>query len=592
MTVTFLLGSWALAACALLFLLVAIGTAHRVRQRHPLLRYKRLGGIDQVVRWTRIGWLLVGLVAGVAVTLATPHYQAILVAPSLWAAIGIIGVVAVDWFLLGRHENLQPQRPTIHVARSLPWGSLVLTVVLTVVIQFAARWAEAQSSLDQRSHVYSWVLDGVFGWGSASPFPGTFYTANLGLVLPFVFFLAAVGIAGVFLRPAYVPDPKYARLDQGFRQRTIRDIGLFCLVAVAPTLALMSIDVAWVFATLGPGSPGRTLVVVVSVAVGAGALVVSCWVLANLLFLPVVVEHEPDFVPNTARVDLKLPAVWPVGVKPTKALLTLIAALAPSTSRPDETRADTPLAEESGVGVAEAPSPSIGKELMVYVASVLDVVLWTPSRLTFGSRASTDGRGGEPGVEPGAESGVESGVEPGDMAGVRVDAGDSVETSEPVEAVESVESVESVERGEPVECSEPMEIVEVLEAVEAHGEAGTVSGGLEGDAVSITTGVDDLEGDTAPTTMDADLDAELNADMDAALNADMDADLEADLEACGPDEDELELVAVGEPSRGSTMDEAMESVDAAPGLAGGGRTKSRSGQKTAGMAKVRVKRRR
>ncbi|MCL2470483.1 MAG: hypothetical protein FWF25_01905 [Propionibacteriaceae bacterium] len=319
MTVTVLLGSWVVAALIVLlglFFLAMGYTTHHERSPH---NYKRLDRINHIVRRSRIAIVLLAMIPAVLMVVISPHYQSILAAPSIWAVIVIMGLVGVDWAVLGRDETTGALKPKVSVRDCLPWGLIAVFVIFCAVLGYGAYWAESNATSDNRSHLYTWVLDGAFGWGTTSPFPGTFYTGPMLQIFPFVLVAAVGAIAVILMRSAYLPTPKYAALDQGFRRRTIRDVVLVCLGAVTPVLAMMGMDIAWVYSSVGPGSFQRTVVVVVASVVTAGTVCFSLWVLVNLIILRVVHESEPEMVPARPAVRLSPILNLPPGLEPSVA---------------------------------------------------------------------------------------------------------------------------------------------------------------------------------------------------------------------------------------------------------------------------------
>ena len=292
MTATSLLGTWVLAAIGLLFLLVFIGTGYRVFRRRRRLYYKRLARINHIVGWSRIVFVVLGLAAAVRVAWRGTNYQTFLIAPCAWAIVVLLGVVGTDFFLFGRSRYSSVARTKVRISVCLPWILVVLLLLLLTIGWSGVNWGRETAAIDQRSHVYSWVLDGAFGWGSRSPYPGTFYTTPLLYCIPAVLVVGVAGIILVLIRPAWLPAKKYAALDEGFRSRTIRDIVMICVGAVSAVLTMMGLDIAWAFSTLGPGSNERALVVAVAFFIGAWSLGQSFWVLANLIFLPPVTEDQ------------------------------------------------------------------------------------------------------------------------------------------------------------------------------------------------------------------------------------------------------------------------------------------------------------
>ena len=320
MTTDALFGYWVIAAVVLLFLLIFGGTWYRIRANRPpelYRQYDKLSAIDRQLRWGRLLAISLGLVVGLWATnsTATNHYQAILVAPSLWAAICLIGFTGLDSLVLGLTPAAAPVSPP-RVRSCLPWKLLVVLVLVSGLLVASIRWAGRMSASDGRSHFNSWVLDGVFNWGRRQPFPGAFYTSLLTYCYPAVLLLAVVGAVAVWKRQAYLPSARYAALDLGFRRRTIRDLVLACLGAASSALAMMGLNIAWAYASLGPGSPERTVVVAASGVVGGIALGLSFWVIANLVFLPSVDEQLDSLaIPVTPIVTTLVEVIEPTLVE-------------------------------------------------------------------------------------------------------------------------------------------------------------------------------------------------------------------------------------------------------------------------------------
>jgi len=319
MTATSLLESWVLAAMGLVVLLVFLGTGYRLYHNRRPLHYKKLTRINRILIPVRIGFVLLGLAAAVRVATRTSDYHMWLIAPSVWAMVVLFGIIGTDQFLFGFSRYSSDDKPKVRISHCLPWTLIILLLLLLAILWSSADWARGQAnSLDQRTHVYSWVLDGVFGWGIKSPFPGTYYTIPLLYCLPAVLVVAVVGIALVLTRRAWLPAEKYAALDEGFRKRTIRDIVLTCVAAVSPTLAMMGFDVAWAFSTLGPGSNQRAAAVAVAFFIGAWNLGQTIWVLANMVFLPQVTQDDrmAEQIHAEARMKVESVSIPGVGITP------------------------------------------------------------------------------------------------------------------------------------------------------------------------------------------------------------------------------------------------------------------------------------
>ncbi len=296
MTTTALLTVWVVGATLLMFLIMVVGTGWRRHRAwsgsHLPSRYKRLPRTERLIGWPRAGVTLVGLAAAVWLVRSLPDYQGTLIGPGLWAGVTVVGLTLIDQLVLGRGGGGPTARRGARVPSCLPWKLIVLVILLTAALEFAVSWARGAATPDGRSHFDSWVLDGLAGSGSRHPFPGSAYTTPLLWSLAGVLLLTVGGVVLTLTRRVWRPGTRYTRLDRGLRRRTIRDLVLSLTGALSGSLALIGLDVAWAFASLGPGSTERTLVVAVSAVVGACCLVLTFWVLAQLLFLPLVAEES------------------------------------------------------------------------------------------------------------------------------------------------------------------------------------------------------------------------------------------------------------------------------------------------------------
>ena len=504
MTATFLLGRWVLAAIVVLFLLVFIATGYKVHLRRRPRGYKRLTRINRIYGSARIVSQLVGIAVALWVTWLTPHYQAILAAPSIWAVIVLIGVVGTDLILLGRNSHAGTGRPKVRVRACFPWKLAILLAILVAILWYAVVWAAGKASVDKRSHVDSWVLDGVFNWGVRTPFPGPYYTDYVVDAVPVVLLAGLVSVVLVLTRKVYLPAKKYAALDEGFRKRTLRDILLVCLGAVSLTLAMMGFDVAWAFGTLGPGSSQRAIVVAVAFFIGAWNFGQSIWIFCNLVFLPHV-EEDRHLAEEIRTAQAQVESVSQVTVEAT--IIESVEAVAPdeiptflpaegTLTVPDETAAPEeggleppPVREESVVSQSLEPEESITLETVLPEESVISGFVLTEevSEPTDTEEAEAELAAEETGSATDEDVGPATEEEAGIEEGEPVPA----EGSEPEEEGESAaaEDVEPVAEG--VELG--VEEVESIIGGEAESEEEESSAISE----SVEPGVDKEEPATA-----------------------------------------------------------------------------------------------
>lgn len=425
MNATALFGSWVVAAVFLLFFLVVIGTGSRIHHERAGNRYRQMRHITRFIRWTRAIIVIAAMVPAIWLVFQFPHYQAVLVAPSLWAAISIVGITLIDRVALGRAKVRK--KSGARILRCLPWKVIVFLVLMGGVLGWSIRWAWGEAALGGRNHVDSWVLDGKFGWASTSPFPGSFYTLPLIYTLPVVLVLALLAGAVVWTRRVYRPT-KFAGFDAGLKRRTLHDLALICLGAVAPPCAMMGLDVAWIYATVGPGSPQRTLVVVVASFLGAWSLGMSFWIFANLIFLPPAREErteEADSVSLGSMLDTgrdkrrsrRAPVAQPVGA-------AAEVSAGPIMEAPVEAGLRAPA--EAMVGIP--PETMIGVPSGATVVAPVESGAGTPVGAIVETSADVPyGPGAEPTVETAVEIPPEPTVEPTAKATMEVPAGPTEE---------------------------------------------------------------------------------------------------------------------------------------------------------------------
>ncbi|MCL2784703.1 MAG: hypothetical protein FWD55_04560 [Propionibacteriaceae bacterium] len=472
MNLSSLLGGWVIAGGTLMCLLVFAMTWFRTRRDRPLVRYQRLQRIEAITQASRIGSAVIGLTAAIFVTVFTPNQQAILIAPSLWALVTMIGIVVTDHILLGRPAvpaGTEARRGT--VLNLLPWRLLLVLALMVSIIVYGARWAAGQAAIDGRSRVYSWVLDGVFDWGRSAFFPGRFYTLGLAFTVPVVLAATVGGIIVVFKRPLFLPSPKYLALDYGLRRRTIRDIVLVSLGAVSPVVAMMCLSIAWTYGSLGPGSPEHTLIVALSSVLAASGLVVSFWILANLIILPRVEEElyllTPDQITEEERIEVSSSGRIQWG--PAKGVR----------KETKEIVRKEPIAAMPGAAVFTSmviKPPALVEPLPVADADMADITIDAPLEVeseVFGDTVdapltldAVEGEGAveippetEADAEAGADSGADAEVEPvpvemtmadaspGDLTMAETVSGDDLmvtetESSEPADPFASLEEME------------------------------------------------------------------------------------------------------------------------------------------------------
>ena len=299
MTPSSLLGSWVVGAIIVMSFLFLIAMGLRASRYPKLTHYKRLPHVMRVTGIIRLVAILVGVLLSVGVTFSVAHLQLILSAPILGAVVALTIVASADWILLGRTADAQSSSTATgerfhwrYIGSILPLRILGLTLVILATLIGFSLWAGSKASPGDRSYTTSWSDGGIFGWGIREPFVGSFYTVSLCVVIPFIFIMGALSIIAVVARDEYLPFPKYRAIDRGLRQQTVRIISLLVLLSLGTTLTLVTADIAWVFGSLGHGSPEETRVALISTTAAILSLVITLWTIANLVWLPTIKEDD------------------------------------------------------------------------------------------------------------------------------------------------------------------------------------------------------------------------------------------------------------------------------------------------------------
>jgi hypothetical protein len=285
--------AWLIGAVILMFVLVFSGTgwrlAHarrRARKRDQVI-FAHLRVINRVTAITRAMLMVAGLLAAGLVAWLLPEHRGWFIAPSAWGLVSAIGIVTLDQLMLGRSPIAARRRPGL-LRRLLPGRLIGLCALLIAAIAASCLWAWGQSMEDGRSHFFRWRLDGRFDWGVRRPFPGPFYSLPMMALVAVATALVIIGVVATMRRRIYRPHTRYEHIDFGLRRRTIHDLILVLTGVLSATLTIIGLNIAWAFATLGPGSSSSTIVVLLSGVGGVCTLVLTFWVIANLVFAQVV----------------------------------------------------------------------------------------------------------------------------------------------------------------------------------------------------------------------------------------------------------------------------------------------------------------
>lgn len=287
MSTTTIVMAWVASALVLMLILVTMSVWYSRRRLVRVDGYEGLERTERFIRWIRIGIFFVASTVVLLILKNKLDFATVLLAPTVWGFIVIIGLVVLDQVALARTPSPRVERRlTVYLSARI----IVLIVLIVAALGAAVWYASQEATFDQVSHLVVWVNNGHTEWATRTPFAAWGYTFPMIKFLIALLAAAFVGILAVLSRPQYLPNEDYSLLDRGFRRRTIRDISVAFTACLAASTGIVTGNICWTVNSVGPDSIGRTGVIVGTGAVTGWMMVTTTWCMANLLLLPPLEE--------------------------------------------------------------------------------------------------------------------------------------------------------------------------------------------------------------------------------------------------------------------------------------------------------------
>ena len=237
----------------------------------------------------RLVAMVVGAVAAVVTASTGGLGRGFALAPAVFAAVQILGVLAVD--LLARDDARSPGTAGLEVRRvrdfSAP-GLVRLAAAAGVGLALFLAWAGAVAGPDDlgragRALTYSCVQG--CDHGTLSPWPGPYYSVPMAVALLAVVLLAGLAVRVTVRRPRNGASPEIVAVDNVVRRRSVESVLAAVGVAISGSLAGTALLAGGRLAGLGPNRGPVALQVTgwFVLLAGLAALVGLVWCLVVLL---------------------------------------------------------------------------------------------------------------------------------------------------------------------------------------------------------------------------------------------------------------------------------------------------------------------
>lgn len=211
--------------------------------------FPELARLRALTTVARIIGVAVGLIVVVSLVITLPFGLGVFLAPAVFAGTQILAAMISGVVTHGAARTTGTAGLEVRsVNPYLPLGLTVLTASATTLLALALAWTTAMGVPDDmgnlgRKFTYSYPCDGVCTAGF-SPWPGSFYSIPVAVLLAIVLILAVVAVLVTVRRPRNASDPEIVRVDDFVRARSVESVVAAVGVAAAGTLLLVSIPVA------------------------------------------------------------------------------------------------------------------------------------------------------------------------------------------------------------------------------------------------------------------------------------------------------------------------------------------------------------
>ncbi|GAA2755272.1 hypothetical protein [Actinopolymorpha rutila] len=291
-------------ALPLLALVACLAVAWRaVPRRRALVAVDEAAhpGLARLRRSTLLGRglaMVVGAIAAVVTASTGGLGRGFAVAPAVFAAVQVVGVLAVD--LLARDDARTPGTAGLEVRRVRDFsarGLVRVAVAAGAVLALFLAWAGAVAGPDDlgragRALTYSCTAG--CDHGTLSPWPGSYYSVPMAVALLLV--LAGVAIRVTVRRPRNGAVPEIVAVDDVVRRRSVESVLAALGVAFTGSLAGAALPAGGRLAGLGQNHGPVVLQATgwCMVLAGLVALVCLVWCLVVLLLPGAGAGAEPD----------------------------------------------------------------------------------------------------------------------------------------------------------------------------------------------------------------------------------------------------------------------------------------------------------
>jgi hypothetical protein len=235
-------------AVPLLFLVclvvASVVATRRAARDLPVVDSERLRGAARTTRRWRIAGLVVGAAVGIGTAQQGALGRGLLLAVPLFALCVLTGVVIGELRVTApqgpvRSADLEVRRVRDYLPRRLTTVVASATALLTLVMAFTTATGSADD-LGRAGRTFARRCSAVMS-SAAGPWPGSYYTVPLALVVLSGLLLAGFALHRVVRRPRQGED---RAVDDGLRRQAAEAVTAACGVLVAVPLAGVSVVAA------------------------------------------------------------------------------------------------------------------------------------------------------------------------------------------------------------------------------------------------------------------------------------------------------------------------------------------------------------
>ncbi|GAB2476881.1 hypothetical protein GCM10027030_08860 [Luteococcus sediminum] len=279
----------ALVAVPLAFVLTGMFTQRRrTRLLADPATHPGLAHLDRASILARRIGVAAGTVLGIAAAMVLPLGRGVLLAPSLFSLVLVLALVATEARLWRSARTpgiagLETRNPVSYLPRALLLGLGATSASLLALLTWcAAHQNTSPDGMGIIGRAFEWrVLQSPGDPGvvvsTKGPFPGTWYSMPIAVVLVGVLLVLVLGLGLVLRRPRNGADPVVVAIDDQARMRNAEAMTAAALLGVAGSLLACSLLAAMM--VLEP-FPWLALALVVSALC---ALLACTWAISVLL---------------------------------------------------------------------------------------------------------------------------------------------------------------------------------------------------------------------------------------------------------------------------------------------------------------------